>query len=37
MMLTVEGAAVTFCSYLEAVKTEGISWKRMFSSPPGTS
>jgi hypothetical protein len=32
-MLTEDGASVIFCSYLEALKTEGISWNRRSSSP----
>jgi hypothetical protein len=33
MMLTEDGASVTFCSYFEAPKIDGISWKRSISSP----
>jgi hypothetical protein len=30
------GASVGFCSYFDAPKTEGISWKRIISSPADT-
>src|SRR5581483_12103809 len=34
MMLTDEGASVTFCSCLEALYTEGMSSRKICSEPP---